>query len=372
MSLVNDVLRQLETNNSKPYQGMPLQPLMAVESSDRSRWIHLSFLVLIAFLLIIISLQVFYKHSTVSELGSRDAMAPESTQMIAPVAKLSFRKKELPDDISSSEFKTVEKPLEHEKNAEIHSDILTEVLPISVSVASPIQESPIQESPIQESPIQRVDKAEYLESEPLRSEPVKPESVKYEPISQKLVDQKLISQKPIKPVVNVLAEEANITSVKNAGFKHYQLALRAYKQKNSEVALTWVNLALSEEPKEEYLRLKVRILMQQGLGNEIYRLAVEQASNKNLSWFELIAPSLQMYSFYELSNKYYTELINQQPNETKWQLAMALNYSKLGKDDRTITIYQNLLQSTLLTYRQKKWITSRLENMNPSEVAIYE
>ena len=51
---------------------------------------------------------------------------------------------------------------------------------------------------------------------------------------------------------------------------------------------------------------------------------------------------------------------------------MALNYSKLGKDDRTITIYQNLLKSTLLTYRQKKWITSRLENMNPSEVAIYE
>ena len=349
MSLVNDVLRQLETNNSQPYKGMPLQPLMATETVERNKWIHFSFLALIVFLLIIISVQVFYKNSALLEVSRYDVVAPlqtkkivpeltkivvpEITQTMAPVSKSSSMKNELP-----------------------------ETLPIITPIVLPEQ---------------RVENTEILVSDFLQHEsanhkPLKQEFVNKEPVNKESVQHEALNQILAISVDNSLSEEANITTVKNAGFKHYQLALRAYKQKYSEVALTWINLALSEEPKEEYLRLKVRILMQQGLGSEIYTLAIEQANNTNLSWFELIAPSLQMYSFYELSNKYYAELIKQQPNETKWQLAMALNYSKLGRNDRTIAMYQNLLTSTLLTYRQKKWITSRLEKMNPSEVAVYE
>jgi len=349
MSLVNDVLRQLETNNSQPYKGMPLQPLMATETVERNKWIHFSFLALIVFLLIIISVQVFYKNSALLEVSGYDVVAPlqtkkiapeltrivvpEITQTMAPVSKSSSMKNELP-----------------------------ETLPIITPIVLPEQ---------------RVENTEILVSDFLQHEsanhkPLKQEFVNKEPVNKEPVQHEALNQISTISVDNSLSEEASITTVKNAGFKHYQLALRAYKQKYSEVALTWINLALSEEPKEEYLRLKVRILMQQGLGNEIYTLAIEQANNTHLSWFELIAPSLQMYSFYELSNRYYAELIKQQPNETKWQLAMALNYSKLGKKDKTIAMYQNLLTSTLLTYRQKKWITSRLEKMNPSEVAIYE
>tara|TARA_B110000046_G_scaffold184463_1_gene223001 strand:- start:202 stop:1251 length:1050 start_codon:yes stop_codon:yes gene_type:complete len=349
MSLVNDVLRQLETNNSQPYKGMPLQPLMATETVERNKWIHFSFLALIVFLLIIISVQVFYENSALLGVSGYDVVAPlqtknitpeltrivvpEITQTMAPVSKPSSMKNELP-----------------------------ETLPIITPIVSPEQ---------------RVENTEILVSDFLQHEsanhkPLKQEFVNKEPVNKEPVQHEALNQISTISVDNSLSEEANITTVKNAGFKHYQLALRAYKQKYSEVALTWINLALSEEPKEKYLRFKVRILMQQGLGNEIYTLAIEQANNTNLSWFELIAPSLQMYAFYELSNKYYAELIKQQPNETKWQLAMALNYSKLGKKDRTIAMYQNLLTSTLLTYRQKKWITSRLEKMNPSEVAVYE
>jgi hypothetical protein len=334
MSLVNDVLRQLETNSAQPYKGMPLQPLMATETVERNKWIHVAFLALIAFLLIIISLQVFYENSAMFEVGGHDVVAPELTRIVAP-------------ELARMVVPEITKIIAPVSNPLSIKNELPESLPITASIASSKQ---------------WVEKTEPLAPDLLPHKSVKHESVKHESVSKNLTI----------PVDNSLAEEANITSVKNAGFKHYQLALRAYKQKHSEVALTWVNLAISEEPKEEYLRLKVRILMQQGLGNEIYKLAIEQTNNTNLSWFELIAPSLQMYSFYELSNKYYTELINQQPNETKWQLAMALNYSKLGRDNRTIAIYQSLLKSALLTNRQKKWITSRLEKMNPSEVAIYE
>ena len=349
MSLVNDVLRQLETNNSQPYKGMPLQPLMATETVERNKWIHFSFLALIVFLLIIISVQVFYENSALLGVSGYDVVAPlqtknitpeltrivvpEITQTMAPVSKPSSMKNELP-----------------------------ETLPIITPIVLPEQR--VENTEILVS--------DFLQHESAKQEPLKQESVNKESVNKEPVQHEALNQISTISVDNSLSEEANITTVKNAGFKHYQLALRAYKQKYSEVALTWINLALSEEPKEKYLRLKVRILMQQGLGNEIYTLAIEQANNTNLSWFELIAPSLQMYSFYELSNKYYAELIKQQPNETKWQLAMALNYSKLGKKDRTIAMYQNLLTSTLLTYRQKKWITSRLEKMNPSEVAVYE
>ena len=349
MSLVNDVLRQLETNNSQPYKGMPLQPLMATETVERNKWIHFSFLALIVFLLIIISVQVFYKNSALLEVSRYDVVTPLQTKKIAPELT-----------------KIVAPEITHTMAAVSKPSAMKNELPETLPITAPIV-----------SPEQRVENtaplvSDFLQHESAKQKPLKQESVNKESVNKKPVQQEALNQISTISVDNSLSEEANITTVKNTGFKHYQLALRAYKQKYCRVALTCINLALSEEPKEEYLRLKVRILMQQGLGNEIYTLAIEQANNTNLSWFELIAPSLQMYAFYELSNKYYAELIKQQPNETKWQLAMALNYSKLGKKDRTIAMYQNLLTSTLLTYRQKKWITSRLEKMNPSEVAVYE
>ena len=344
MSLVNDVLRQLETNNSQPYKGMPLQPLMATERVERNKWIHFSFLALIVFLLIIIFVQVFYKNSALLEVSGYDVVAPLQTKNTAPELTR----------IVAPEITHTMAPVS--KPSAMKNELL-QTLPNAATAASLEQ---------------RVENTDPLVSDFLQHESAKNKPLKKEIVNKKTVQHEALNQVSTISVDNSLSEEVNITTVKNAGFKHYQLALRAYKQKYSEVALTWINLALSEEPKEEYLRLKVRILMQQGLGNEIYTLAIEQANNTNLSWFELIAPSLQMYAFYELSNKYYAELIKQQPNETKWQLAMALNYSKLGKKDRTIAMYQNLLTSTLLTYRQKKWITSRLEKMNPSEVAIYE
>ena len=349
MSLVNDVLRQLETNNSQPYKGMPLQPLMATETVERNKWIHFSFLALIVFLLIIISVQVFYENSALLGVSGYDVVAPLQTKNITP----ELTRIVVPEITHT--MAAVSKPSAMKNE-------LPETLPITAPIVSPEQRVENTETLV----------SDFLQHESAKHKPLKQESVNKEPVNKEPVQHEALNQISTISVDNSLSEEASITTVKNAGFKHYQLALRAYKQKYSEVALTWINLALSEEPKEEYLRLKVRILMQQGLGNEIYTLAIEQANNTHLSWFELIAPSLQMYAFYELSNKYYAELIKQQPNETKWQLAMALNYSKLGKKDRTIAMYQNLLTSTLLTYRQKKWITSRLEKMNPSEVAVYE
>jgi hypothetical protein len=164
----------------------------------------------------------------------------------------------------------------------------------------------------------------------------------------------------------------NITVVKNVGFKYYQLSLRAYKNKQTSVALSWIDLALAAAKKDEYLRLKLRILMQKEDRAELHRFVLAQHDNTSLNWFQLVAPSLQMYSYYDLSNKYYSELIKQQPNDVKWQLAMALNYSKLEQIEKTYSIYKNLMNSSLLTYKQQKWIVKRLSRMEQGKVAINE
>ena len=367
MSLVNDVLRQLETNPSQPYKRMRLQPLVATGIAEKNNRIHIFFLAVIAVLLIIISLQVFSRNSVILDVNGHDVIAPIQLKNMTPELT----------NIIVPEFTSVVDPEKAKIMARVSKmpivkSEMSEILPITASIVSPEQKAENTEVLV----------SDYLQQVPEKFQAIKQEAVNQEAVNQEAVNQEAVNQEaeqyePLnkittKSIDSSLTEEANITTVKSAGFKHYQLALRAYQEKDSKVALTWINLALSEESKEKYLRLKVRILMQQGLGNEIYKLAIEQANNTSLSWFELIAPSLQMYSFHELSNKYYSELIKQQPNETKWQLAMALNYSKLGRNDRTSAIYKNLLASTLLTYRQKKWITSRLEKMNPSEVAIYE
>jgi hypothetical protein len=348
MSLVNDVLRQLDAASPKPNQAMPLHSLPLDQSAKKNKRISIFFIVLVVMLLFILMLQLFYKQSLVDVFYFSD-------QEVLDLSKKPLMSKQAALLINGS------------KNS------IKEEVNDLVDIASTSRSAIVPESNVLNKRISEM----AAEIKVLKSNAVKIKvlAVKAAKDSQTVEDERIFvreitSKKAM--VKKEIYQEVKIKAVEKAGFKQYQLALKAYKKKQTSTALSWIDLALEAEKKDEYLRLKVRILMQQDNGDELHRFILAQHDNTSLAWFRLIAPSLQMYAYYDLSNKYYSELIIQQPYEVKWKLAMALNFLKLGKNEKTYSIYKSLLNSSLLTYQQQKWIATRLARMEQGRIAINE
>jgi hypothetical protein len=348
MSLVNDVLRQLDAASPKPNQAMPLYSLPLDQSAKKNKRISIFFIVLVVMLLFILMLQLFYKQSLVDVFYFSD-------QEVLDLSKKPLMSKQAAPLINGS------------KNS------IKEEVNDLVDIASTSRSAIVPESNVLNKRISEM----AAEIKVLKSNAVKIKvlAVKAAKDSQTVEDERIFvreitSKKAM--VKKEIYQEVKIKAVEKAGFKQYQLALKAYKKKQTSTALSWIDLALEAEKKDEYLRLKVRILMQQDNGDELHRFILAQHDNTSLAWFRLIAPSLQMYAYYDLSNKYYSELIIQQPYEVKWKLAMALNFLKLGKNEKTYSIYKSLLNSSLLTYQQQKWIATRLARMEQGRIAINE
>jgi hypothetical protein len=348
MSLVNDVLRQLDAASPKPNQAMPLHSLPLDQSAKKNKRISIFFIVLVVMLLFILMLQLFYKQSLVDVFYFSD-------QEVLDLSKKPLMSKQAAPLINGS------------KNS------IKEEVNDLVDIASTSRSAIVPESNVLNKRISEM----AAEIKVLKSNAVKIKvlAVKAAKDSQTVEDERIFvreitSKKAM--VKKEIYQEVKIKAVEKAGFKQYQLALKAYKKKQTSTALSWIDLALEAEKKDEYLRLKVRILMQQDNGDELHRFILAQHDNTSLAWFRLIAPSLQMYAYYDLSNRYYSELIIQQPYEVKWKLAMALNFLKLGKNEKTYSIYKSLLNSSLLTYQQQKWIATRLARMEQGRIAINE
>lgn len=311
MSLVNDVLRELNSPE-KPNKALPLHPLVADEPVRKKQIVGMLFPIVIGFLLLVLLLQTFYKESIFDIFMT--AKSPELQQEVIAASNAADKAELRTTD--KAELRTTDQTVSKEsKNIEKES---SEVKNNEQAVAKPLVNKAVKQM---QTEVQ---------------EPVK--ASEFQPVK--------------------------IKTIENPGFKEYQLALRSYKNKQNKSALAWIDLAIIERKKSEYLRLKIRILSQLGNSEELRKFVLANKDHTDIEWFELVAPSLQMHGFYELSNNYYAELVMQQPNEVKWRLAMALNYSKLGLNKQTYSIYKNLLESNLLTNKQKQWIASRLERMD--------
>lgn len=323
MSLVNDVLRQLDSASSKPQKALPLHPMVADEPVRKKQIVRIVFSTIVALLLLILLLKTFYKEA-ITDIFEMTKSA-EIKQIEALITQ---EKKQL--EQQTIEQKTVENKVEEQKAIEqktIEKKAMVEKAELVAAKESPFFNEPKE---IEQPKVNKQEQAQV-------QAPKKKKEQEFQPVK--------------------------IKTIENPGFKEYQLALRSYKIKQNTSALSWINAAIEKENKDEYLRLKVRILAQQGDGEELHNFVLSNNDITSLEWFQLVAPTLQIFSYYELSNAYYSELIRQQPNEVKWQLATALNFSKLGLNEKTYSIYKNLFNSNLLTNKQKQWVASRLDRM---------
>jgi len=309
MSLINEVLSQIDHRSSMPVKPLPLQALMV--DKKKVNYIKIIFFIIIFMLVILISMQWYYQSSLIDLVFS------------------STDKENRRYDVYESDSSIVE------TNVKGKADIF-ETVEVSIKNENPIKVN----EEISELIVKNTGKSNTL---PLTIE------------SPSL---------PIAETTKLSNEIVKINPVLIPGLKQYKLALKAYKKKKNTLALHWVDLAIEEDMSERYLLLKARIYIQKNDADGFYNFVLNNSDNHSLSWYQLIAPGLQMFSYHQLSNKYYEKLVKNQPRQVKWKLAMALNYSKLGAFDKRQAIYQSLLESSLLSSKQRQWLVSQVSSFS--------
>ena len=179
-----------------------------------------------------------------------------------------------------------------------------------------------------------------------------------------------ISPVPVKKVENTsrqLEQPVILKKKSNPKDIQYQAALKQFIAGDVDKSERILKNILDGSVKEEYLELQARIYMKKGKSEDFYQFVKQHPENSSISWYKLIAPGLQLFSYYHLSNQYYDALIKIEPNQIRWQLAMALNYSRLGEANKAIIIYNNLVRSDYVSDRQKKWLVKKIKRLTLSK-----
>jgi hypothetical protein len=336
MSLVNDVLRQLNDHQTAPEHSMPLQTLQASRVKQNKRVLQKLIVFLGVSLGIILILQLLYKKPLNQLIYSQN-----------------FKKVSHVDSLSSGQLSI--------KKSEANKAIIK---------LSRIEEN----SPLSIKSAAVKERTAFLELDSVEPKPIEKKSMESADIKKKQLiesngatfgrrENDKIARKSIK-------SSTKIKKIDIPGLKQYQLALQAYKKKQSNIAMRWIDQALEKSFNEKYSILKARIFIQKKSAEDLFQYVLSQEKNTSLDWFKLVAPGLQMFGFYQLSNQYYTQLIKQQPKQVKWQLAKALNYLRLGQSDKSYAIYKNLTVSPVLSNQQRKWVLAKINRMESDKATI--
>lgn len=341
MSLVNDVLRQLDDRQTTPVHSMPLQSLQ-VPQTVQSKVSLQKILIFVGLALGIILIVQLVSQKPLNHLfhNQDNINLPQVSSLISDESLL------VEDEHFAAELTKPKITL-----SKASSSTIQEVETVAVTSAEGNEISTI----VELDPIE-------LQGKPLAKE----RSSRIVGSNNDITKLKQSVNRVEKPI----EFSTKIKKVEVPGLKQYQLALKAYKKKQSTIAMNWIDQAIEKGFDEKYSILKARIFIQKKSADDLFQYVLSQDKNSSLDWFKLVAPGLQMFGFYQLSNQYYTQLVNQQPKQAKWQLAMALNYSRLGLDNETYAIYKTLAASPVLSGQQKKWVLAKLNRMELDKVAI--
>jgi len=174
-----------------------------------------------------------------------------------------------------------------------------------------------------------------------------------------------INKSSLVPSTNQLSEPV-VISIQEERWEEieYQTALRHFIGGNIAESDRIIKRVLKSSITNEYLGLQARIYIKQEDASAFYELVKQHPDNNDIDWYKLVAPGLQLFSYYHLSNQYYYSLIKVEPGEIRWQLAIALNHIRLDKEDKALAIYNKLYQSKQTSNRQKQWLGNKIKRLS--------
>ena len=344
MSLINDVLRQLDSKPNGNVEISSILPSTLItdnnENNESSKIQLIIAVVGISLLLIYISQLMLGRPLFSSQISSPQAIAP---QMVTSQAIVSQRI--APQVISSKIVPAKVDPPELITTKKVAAETVTPEI-VAVEIVAQQVTSP--------SVLSDQDAALLSGA----SSPV---------IDNVPADNKVdsIIQSSVVPMTKQ-GSDAVVISIQEESWeeKDYQTALRHFIGGNITESDRIIKRVLESSITSEYLGLQARIYIEKNNAIDFYELVKQHPDNNNIDWYKLVAPGLQLFSYYHLSNQYYYSLMKIEPEEIRWQLAVALNHIRLDEEDKALTIYNKLYHSKQTSNRQKQWLGNKIKRLS--------
>lgn len=180
-----------------------------------------------------------------------------------------------------------------------------------------------------------------------------PKNAKPDPIAE---------QRP-EPSVNSATEANQVVVV-----RHQQPARALYLQALNEAqqgqwseALRHIEQALTHESAEEYLILKLRVLLEQKNTDGFLTWYQQHQRLHNPDWWAVAAPGLHMQGYYDEAILLYQRLQRAQPTIVNWPLAQVLALKQAQRGAEVESILRTLPQRYALTDAQQRWVQQQLQ-----------
>jgi tetratricopeptide (TPR) repeat protein len=146
-----------------------------------------------------------------------------------------------------------------------------------------------------------------------------------------------------------------------SGEEFYQLALNAFRNQSYTDALSLLNKALAVQEKPHYVSLKARVYIELSDHSSFQQLQQQYASFDSKEWLQLMAAGYQQLDDYQRSNEFYLKLLAAEPKSIQWRLALAMNHQRMGNQQQALSQYQQLEQHPGLNIRQMQWVRQQLQ-----------
>jgi len=164
-----------------------------------------------------------------------------------------------------------------------------------------------------------------------------------------------------------LPQPVKISRRQNSAHQLYVKAVSALSDNNDPLqALILINQAISQiqpDLKEDYLTLKLRILLEQKSSDEFLKWYQKYSQINSAGWLAVAAPGLHMLGFEQQAVVPYQKLIVLQPQVVNWPLALASAWETLEQKSSAIAVLENTRLHYSLTSAQSQWISTKLARL---------
>lgn len=173
-------------------------------------------------------------------------------------------------------------------------------------------------------------------------------------------------KKAIKKVADEPRQQKTVKKTRNTGIDEYNKALAHFNRSEYSQAIHWSNQAILESKKEAYFQLLLRSYLASRNKPKFISVASDN-DYASYSWLSIKASGMHLFDEHQEAIEAFKALIAKGNNTEKWKIALALSYESVGEIDNARTVYKNLLDIHLLSDGQKKQIKNKLTQLSAKE-----
>ena len=382
MSLVHQVLREIDQRDA---QAAPLPAGLTAPSTraaqPRLPWV-IGLTVLLAALLVIMALQKLPSQADNTSVPAKMLIVSDTKvdTSAADVAQVSAVQTTL-EDISAQAGSDLSLQLQNPERASANNPTeanSTETVTEALMIEQPVVVNDVQARPEVTSVMANAEAAEQprvaadevvnsngaereLQPAPITADLMVNNSTKQQNLALNETSSNNTASRP-KKVASVA-----ITPTSNVNQQRFRQALELMQQQQWQDAQQQLQPLLqaddSKQQRARYRSAYLRTLVEQRLWSEVKALYLQYRHLNTVSWLSVAAPGLHMAGEYQLALPVYRQLMQLQPQQPSWPMALLYLYRQTNQPQAARQLLLQLQQYSGLSQQQRRWLQQQAKEL---------